>query len=397
MQLPSSEPLRIALVCRSQPRLDATYDLLRVTQGVSVSVATQGGVFDALDVLPSQPCDVLIVEADASAASEYEALTQIIAQHPKLAIVLIAPDISVDMLRAALRIGLKEVVSLNGDPGELSQALERIRRSRSPSGGAGGQVMAFVSCKGGSGATFIATNLGFALAERSTKRVMLIDLNLQFGDAILYLSDRRPVSSVVDIVRDVHRVDAALLESAVVQVLPNFWVLPAPNDPTAASEIGGADVSGLLSFARLQADYVILDLGRTLDAGTVQALDMADHVYPVLQQTLPYVRDGKRMLSLFKSLGYSEAKQRPVLSRFDRNADITQKDLEDALGASLFAVLPNDYKVASASVNQGVPVPRLAKSSAIARSLGEFAGRIDTASTPAGQTSWIKRMLGARG
>ncbi len=395
--MPTSEPLKIALCCRTQPRLDATYDLLRGIPGVNVSVVTLGGAYEAIGVLAEQKSDVLVVEADASSASDYEALTHIIAQHPSVVIVLIAADISVDMLRAALRIGLKEVVSLNGDPAELPQALDRIRRSRSHSVATGGQVMAFVSCKGGSGATFIATNLGYALAERSNKRVMLIDLNLQFGDAILYLSDRRPVSSVVDIVRDVHRVDAALLESAVVQVLPNFWVLPAPNDPTAASEIGGADVSGLLSFARSQADYVILDLGRTLDAGTVQALDMSDHIYPVLQQTLPYVRDGKRMLSLFKSLGYSEGKQRPVLSRFDRNADITQKDLEDALEAPLFAVLPNDYKVASASVNQGVPVPKLARSSAIAKSLSEFAGRIDDPISAPGQTSWIKRFLGSRG
>ncbi|MEZ5610216.1 MAG: AAA family ATPase [Rhodocyclaceae bacterium] len=49
-----------------------------------------------------------------------------------------------------------------------------------------------MSCKGGSGASFLATNLGYALAERSGKRVLLIDLNLQFGDAVLYVSDHRP-------------------------------------------------------------------------------------------------------------------------------------------------------------------------------------------------------------
>ncbi len=111
-----------------------------------------------------------------------------------------------------------------------------------------GEVMAFLSCKGGSGATFLATNLGYAIAAIQKKRVLLIDLNLQFGDAALFVSDRRPAATLSDVVRDIDQIDAALVQSSVVEVLPNFGVLASPEDPTHAAEIRPEHVERLVRF-----------------------------------------------------------------------------------------------------------------------------------------------------
>jgi len=223
------------------------------------------------------------------------------------------------------------------------------------------------------------------------KQVLLIDLNLQFGDAVLYLSDRRPASSVVDVIQDSNRLDSALLQSAVVQVLPNYWVLPAPADPGATPDLQASAVQDLIRFARTQADYVLIDLGRKIDAVSIQALDAADQVYPVMQQTLPYIRDGKRMLDVFRSLGYSDEKVRPVVCRHQANAEISTDDLADALSIPIFASIANDYRVASSSVNQGIPVFQMARGSAISRGLSEWVQKIET---PVPQeSSWIRRLL----
>ncbi|REM66523.1 histidine kinase, partial [Mycobacterium tuberculosis] len=70
--------------------------------------------------------------------------------------------------------------------------------------------------------------------ERS---VLLIDLNLQFGDALSYVSDLRPSSTMADVARDIGRLDASLLAASVVAVSPGFSILPAPEDLSRAMDV----------------------------------------------------------------------------------------------------------------------------------------------------------------
>ena len=82
-----------------------------------------------------------------------------------------------------------------GTPSALKAAVMRLSNKLAGLKGPPlGKVLAFMPCKGGSGATFIATNLGYQLAE--THSVLLIDLNLQFGDALSFVSDARPASTL---------------------------------------------------------------------------------------------------------------------------------------------------------------------------------------------------------
>jgi pilus assembly protein CpaE len=75
-------------------------------------------------------------------------------------------------------------------------------------------------------------------------------------------------------------------------------------------------------------DFLILDVGRELDPISIQVLDRADLIFPVLQQTLPSIRDAKRVLDAFRALNYQDDKVRLVVNRYQKNADITIADLE---------------------------------------------------------------------
>jgi pilus assembly protein CpaE len=120
-------------------------------------------------------------------------------------------------------------------------------------------------------------------------------------------------------------------------------------------------------------DFVILDVGRELDAISIQALDRADLIFPVLQQTLPSIRDAKRMSAAFAALSYPDEKIRLIVNRYKKNADITLDDIESTLNLKIFKVVPNDYAVVTSSVNQGIPATKLAPRSAVAKSLQEIA------------------------
>jgi len=234
-------------------------------------------------------------------------------------------------------------------------------------------VLAFVSCKGGSGATFAAANLAHILADGGRARVALIDLNLQFGDAALFITSQTLASNVAELSRGIQRLDAELLQSAMTQVDPGLWVLPAPDDPAHAPDVTPQALQAIVRQARTLFDYVVIDVGLALSPVSLQALDLADRVYPVLQLTLPYIRNAKRLQDVFRALGYAEAKIYWTVNRYEKNSEISLEDLKRTLRLSALITLPNQYEVVSTSVNQGLPVCKVAANSAIARALREIA------------------------
>lgn len=282
-----------------------------------------------------------------------------------------------EFLLAAMRAGVREVLPLPPDAGLLQAAVGRICRAGPRSGAASrGRVLAFVSCKGGSGATFLAANLAYALAA-SGSRTALLDFNLQFGDALLFLSDRRPVRTLADLARAGSRLDATYLAASMTEVGP-LAVLAGAEDPAQAVDVLPEHIDALLALARSRYEFVVVDVGRGLDARSLRALDQADFIYPVLQITLPFIRDGRRLLEVFRGLDYPAEKVRLVVNRHEKRGDIGIAQVERTLCTPVTRAIPNHYAAAAASVNQGIPMVALARGNPISRALlqwsGEFAG-----------------------
>ena len=354
-------------------------ELQRLTQGLQPvnEMATHEGSLEGLTALPVRGAvDILMLDCRHGGVAQLAALERMAGLYPALNTILIVDVESPEMLLRALRIGVREVIKTPLNRDEIQSALNHIlRKTRNGSQGQG-RVLSFVSCKGGSGATFLATNLAYALAAQSDERVLLIDLNLQFGDAVLYVSDRRPVTTVIDITSEIQQVDMALLSSATIQVLPNYLVLAAPEDPTHAIDVRPNQIEALIRFARSNFDHVVLDVGRSLDTCSIQALDLSDHVYPVLQLTLPFLRDAKRLFDVFRSLDYAADKVRPIVNRVERASDLSPQDAARHLVYKVFATVPNHYRSVTSSVNQGVPIIKLSTGSPVAKSIEELAARI---------------------
>jgi pilus assembly protein CpaE len=197
---------------------------------------------------------------------------------------------------------------------------------------------------------------------------------------------------VAEVARNANRLDADLLRSSMSQVAPGLWVLAAPEDPAQAADVSPAHVRQILQLAREMFDFVVVDAGRSLSAVTLEALDLADHVYPVLQLTLPFIRDGKRLRDVFRSLDYPPQKIQWIVNRWRKDDQFSVDDLKKTLGIDEPIMLPNHYEAVAASVNQGVPVERIAPNSAIARSLRDLAERI-APQAPARPRSWFSGLF----
>jgi pilus assembly protein CpaE len=335
--------------------------------------------------------DLLVLDGTTDPIGELDALERAQGAKRGLQTILLLQEQSTEVLLRALRMGIREVVAVSGLEIEVPPALLRLQRLTGDGGNRGCKVLSFFSCKGGSGATFLAANLGYALAQHSGTKVLLIDLNLQFGDAHLLVSDRKPTTSLADLSREIERVDLAFLKGSMIDVLPNYGLIPSPEDPAHAREVRPAHVDTLLALARAEFDYVILDLGRSLDPVTVRALDQSDFVMPVLQLTVPFVREAKRFLQLLRQLDYPAAKVRPLLNRHQKTGDLSLEDVTRALGMEVFATIPNHYSAVAASVNQGVPLSKLARSSPVSRALERLAESFRD--RPEQRAGWLKKMM----
>jgi len=339
--------------------------------------------------------DLVLVET--TAPKDFDALEALAGAHPEIDYVLVGNDLSPEFLMRAMRAGVREVLPAPAAAADVLAALRRQLRKRPGAAAAPvarhGEVLALVSCKGGSGATFVAANLSHLLALGGRRRVALIDMNLQFGDAALFVSSQTPVSNVADVARNIGRLDTELLQSSMNEVAPGLWVLAAPEDPAHAADVSPEDARQIIELAREMFDFVIIDAGRSLSAVTLQALDLADRVYAVLQLTLPFIRDGKRLRDVFRSLDYPSDKIHWIVNRHQKDGQFTVEDLKRTLGIAQAITLPNHYEAVAASVNQGVPVETISPNSSIARSLRDLAESIAPAPAGKARSGWLSGLF----
>ena len=335
-------------------------------------VASRQGLRDAVErPIPDGP-ELVIFDASDVEAAEWDLVDRLARQYPNASFILLTRDAQQELLIRAMRAGMREVLQLPLVHRAFHEAMDRIEIESGVTRMRDGKVLAFIACKGGSGATFLATNFGYALAALAEKKVLLIDLHGQFGDATLYVSDQKPTMTLSDICSQITRMDGAFLESCLVHVAPGFGVLAAADDAAQTVDMKPEHMDVILRVARQHYDFIVLDVGRQIDALSLRALDTADTIYPVLQLALPDIRDGRRLIDIFRSLGYPVERTRLIVNRYTKGGKLRLADLEHALGADVVHTVPNDYLSATDSVNQGIPVLQLSRSSPVARSLADL-------------------------
>jgi len=374
-------------------------DIRRILQGGDAPARTvslfNGGLEHLGPVADQERPDLFILDSLCRGPEELAAVEQHGLRHPDMAFIMLCEALPPEFLLKAMHIGVRDVLHSPVSPDALLTAVTRIEH-KAALGNAPprkGKVLAFIACKGGSGATFLAANLGYMLAAAAPEgKVALLDLNLQFGDASLFVSDHVPANTLADVTGNISRLDASFLASSMVRVLPNFGVLAAPDDPERADEIKPGHIEVLLNLAKAHYDYVILDIGRNLNAATVKAMDHADLIFPVLQETLPFIRDAKRLLHALQGLGYAREKIHLIVNRYEKGGEIQLEDVERTLGMKVFKTVPNSFKAVFTSVNQGVPIMKVASHDPVTKALQELAQEL-MGSAPARKGGWLAHLL----
>ncbi len=340
--------------------------------------------------------DFVVLQADEFDMDVLAQLRQRFPEPGDVPCILLTPQPSAELLMRAMRMGVRSVLNWPPDPREFNEELARLDTRAQADAESHAHTFAFTSCKGGSGTTFAAANFAHAVAALRGKRVLLVDLDQQFGDAAFVVTDKTPPATLADICQQIDRLDAALLDACVTHAHPNLDVIAGAGDPVKAADIKAAHVERILDLARPAYDVLVFDIGQAINPASIMVLDHSDTIHPVVGLSLPYLRAGRHMMEIFHSLGYPPERMQVLINQFEKHAPITIRTLEDTLGVRVAHMLPTDAKTARETANQGVPALQLAPHSAMSRALAQMVATIFPAPGKK-EEGLLARLLGHRG
>ncbi|MEX3959318.1 CpaE family protein [Trinickia sp. EG282A] len=319
--------------------------------------------------------DVLIVDASSLDDAELTVVSELSHRYERLTCILVTAEASPQTLIAAMRAGFRDALPWPLDQRSLAEALDRAAGKVAARGGKKSRIVSFMSCKGGTGTTLIATNVAHAISVGWKKRVLLVDLNQLYGDAAFLVTNEKPTSTLPSACAHIERMDSAFLDASVMHISDTFHVLAGAGDPVRAADISIERLEWIVGVAIPRYEFVVFDLGQSINQLSMLALDRSNEIHVVLQASMPHVRAGRRLQDILASLGYPADRVRLLLNRYTRRGERARATLEEVLAMAPYQVLPED-DVVSDALNEGVPISEIKRSSPVARALQQLAANI---------------------
>ena len=253
----------------------------------------------------------------------------------------------------AMRAGAREFIERPTNTTDLLEAFVRLttaqRRGRQE--GIRGKVFSVINAKGGNGATTVAVNLALAL-QSAYGQTALVDL-APLGHAALHMN-LKPVFNVADATRNLHRMDASLLESFMTRHSGGLQLLAGTNVP-AAVDPSTAEFVRLFDMLVTHYRYVVVDASSRFDAASRLIASLSETVLLVACSDVASLWSAARVQQYLGETG-SRERVRLVLNRFRKVPGFSEADAEAAVGAKLLWRIPNQYFAVSGAIDRGTPV-----------------------------------------
>jgi pilus assembly protein CpaE len=240
------------------------------------------------------------------------------------------------------------------------------------------RLIAVIGARGGVGASTVAANLAWYLAEQFKRRTVLLDLDLQFGTGSLAF-DAEPSRGLREALEQPNRIDALLINGATFRQTERLSILAAEESHEEDVRYDPAAITLLLEELGRQGDFVVIDLPRFPAGYRAKVLPLVREVVIVTDLSLAGLRDSIRLCTQAQQLQPS-ARLSVVASRSGTRANgVSVREFEKALGHKLSILLPEDAKAVSQATVEGKPLAVSARSSKLTAGLRELANQLNDA------------------
>jgi pilus assembly protein CpaE len=297
-----------------------------------------------------------------------------VAKAAKIKVILIAEDVSPTALHQLLREGGDEFVPYPLPENELARAIERVLTAKEPeestegdksfnaTGKHSGVVVPIQGLAGGTGATMFAVNLAWELAnidKENPPKVCLLDLDFQFGSVATYLDLPRR-EAVLEMLTDTDSMDSEAFLQSMLTYEEKLHVLTSPADMIPLDMIGPEDIARVIEVARVNFDYVIIDMPTTMVEWSQTVLELAHIYFATIELDMRSAQNTLRLKRALQSEDLPFDKIRFILNRApgftDLNGKSRVKRLADSLGISIDVLMPDGGKPVMQSSDHGAPM-----------------------------------------
>lgn len=330
--------------------------------------------------------DVVIFEADPDDADEIQAVKELLKKRTNgtIFLALTGNEVSITKARELKKIGIDEVLPLSIDSDGIRAAVdEKLSAMRAPEQNlfngfsALGQVIPVTQSRGGIGSTTIAVNLASTLVGRdktmfkkaTRKSVVLLDLDLQFGNSNVFL-DLEDKGGFLNIIDSAEKVDERFVGSTLQRHALGFDVLCAPAQVVPLHSMRPDLVQDIIEILKMKYDYIIIDLPRAVVDWVEPVLKSASKLVIVTDTSVPCVRQARRLMDLYRE--DSVALPVEVVVNRERRPMLKSEHVREAekvLETKLIHWLPDNPKVARSAVDLGRPIVDMKPKSDLGKAL----------------------------
>lgn len=347
---------------------------------------------EALNKVEALKPNLVLMDINMGVMGESDGLwatREISLKHPQTGIIIISVQDEGDYMRQAMAAGARDYLVKPFDSDELFKTIEtvaereRVMRGNLPAstaptaaGKGSGKVFTIFSPKGGVGKSVITANLAVEVWRRTHRRVLIIDLDLQFGDIALLLNVA-PKSTIAHLAElAAGQMDQESIEEHISDSPYGVRVLAAPLKPEYAEVVTAQVVQEILNLIRGMYDYIFIDTVPNFGNEVLAAMDISDEIFLVVAPDFLTLKNITLGLAVMDTLNYPPQNIHLLLNRAQSLSSVRLKDVEKGLQRKILAEIPSDGEAVVGSINRGQPFVVSNSGSAVAKAIGNIASMI---------------------
>lgn len=355
----------------------------------------EGGVSTAISHYMNETTpNLIIIEAAAEPRQLLAELDQL-AEYcdENIRVVVIGHHNDIRLYRELMRRGVSEYLVAPIEPVQMVRAIGALFTD--PEAPFTGKTLAVTGVKGGVGASSIAHNLAWALAERFKVNSTLLDLDLNFGTTGLDFNEDA-TATIADALMSPDRFDDNVMSRLITKKTERLSLFTAPATLDRTYNLEPETYGKVLEQVRSSVPFVVLDLPHIWTDWFKTTIIHADEIVVVAGPDLASLRNGKNLIDFLKAARPNDSPPKLVLNMvgLPKRPEIPPKDFGQAIGIDPTLVLPFDAQLFGTAANNGQMIFDVAPESKVSQSIDQLAGMLTGREIQAEKSSMLKKLLG---